>query len=177
MSFPVALLVLSDSRSAGQRRDEVIPACREVLAGTRLALQHTEIISDDLDSIGRKLRSLVAKGDVHLILTSGGTGLGPRDNTPEATQAVIERPAPGFAELLRLRGLDHTPHAMLSRGIAGIAQQTLIVNLPGSPRAVREGLEVLLPILPHALETLCGQASECADQQSAHPRSHRGEHP
>jgi molybdopterin adenylyltransferase len=162
MSYPTALIVLSDSRSSGRRKDEVIPTCRARLAGSVLELVAAEIIPDDREGITVALRSLCERGDVALILTSGGTGLAPRDHTPEATRAVIEREAPGLAELLRLRGLEHTPHAMLTRGVAGIAGQTLIVNLPGSPRAVREGLDTLLPVLPHALETLRGRSSECA---------------
>ncbi|MCK4304681.1 MAG: MogA/MoaB family molybdenum cofactor biosynthesis protein [Candidatus Eisenbacteria sp.] len=162
MSFQIALLVLSDSRSAGEREDKVIPACQEILQDTDLHLAHTAIIPDDRQTIVQELRRLVLNPNVSLVITAGGTGLAPRDNAPEATQEVIERPAPGFAELLRLKGFEHTPKAMLSRGVAGIAGQTLIINMPGSPKAVREGLGTLLPILPHALETLLGMASECA---------------
>jgi molybdopterin adenylyltransferase len=162
LSFRVAVLVLSDSRSAGQREDLVVPAVAEKLGQTAFDLVHTRIIADDEAGIVEVLRELVARGDIHLILTSGGTGLAPRDHAPEATRSVIEREAPGFAELLRMKGLEKTPRAMLTRGVAGVARQTLIINLPGSPKAVREGLETLLPILPHALETLLGQSSECA---------------
>lgn len=160
--FRAAVLVLSDSRAAGQREDQVIPAVTERLAATPCELVAAGIVPDDLEGIVAALRDLVAQGDIHLILTSGGTGLAPRDNTPEATRSVIEREAPGIADLLRLRGLTHTPRAALTRGIAGTAGRTLIVNLPGSPRGVREGIDTLLPILPHALETLLGQTGECA---------------
>jgi len=162
MSFRTALIVLSDSRAAGQRQDTVIPEAQARLAGSALELVLTRIIPDDREGIERELRALVDNPEISLVLTSGGTGLAPRDNTPEATRAVITREAPGLAELLRLRGLTHTPRAMLTRGVAGVAGQTLIINLPGSPRAVREGLDALLPILPHALETLVGKSSECA---------------
>lgn len=162
MSFQLALLVLSDSRSSGARPDGVIPAATAVLAGTPLVLARSAIMPDDREGIERELRALVADPEICLVLTAGGTGLGPRDNTPEATRAVITRETPGLAELLRLRGLTHTPRAMLTRGVAGTAERTLIINLPGSPRAVVEGLEALLPILPHALTTLLGRASECA---------------
>jgi molybdopterin adenylyltransferase len=162
MSFRTAVVVLSDSRAAGEREDAVIPACEAVLKGTFVELVYSKIISDDRDGIVAELRALVAREDIDLILTSGGTGLAPRDNTPEATREVVEREVPGLADLLRLRGLTHTPKAMLTRGIAGTIGRTLIINLPGSPRAVREGLDVLLPILPHALDTLRGSASECA---------------
>jgi selenium metabolism protein YedF len=158
----MALLVLSDSRSAGQRADTVIPTCRDAVAGSSLELASAKIIPDDRETIVAELRALVQSGDVALILTAGGTGLAPRDNAPEATRDVIERPASGFAELLRMQGMTHTPKAALSRGIAGVAGRTLIINLPGSPKAVREGIAALLPILPHALETLLGMASECA---------------
>jgi molybdenum cofactor synthesis domain-containing protein len=162
-SFPTAILVLSDSRSAGEREERIIPTCREVLHSSRLEIREARVLPDDRARIVAALRELVDGGEIALILTSGGTGLAPRDCTPEATREVIEREAPGFAELLRSKGLEKTPHAVLTRGIAGAAGRTLIVNLPGSPKAVREGLETLLPILPHALETLLGQASECAD--------------
>ncbi|MCK4414125.1 MAG: MOSC domain-containing protein [Candidatus Eisenbacteria sp.] len=161
-AFHTAVLVLSDSRSDGRREELVIPACREVLQGTAFEITETQVLPDEEAQIADTLRALVARGDIALILTSGGTGLAPRDRTPEATRAVIEREAPGFAELLRLKGLEKTPMAVLTRGIAGTAGHCLIINLPGSPKAVREGLEVLLPILPHALETLLGRASECA---------------
>lgn len=161
MSYKTAVIVLSDSRAAGAREDRVIPTCREILDGSELELAHSEVIPDDRVTIVDTLRALVAQEEIVLVLTSGGTGLAPRDHTPEATREVIEREAPGLAELMRIRGLEHTPKAVLTRGIAGAAGQTLIINLPGSPKAVREGLAALLPILPHALETLLGEASEC----------------
>jgi molybdenum cofactor synthesis domain-containing protein len=160
--FRVALVVLSDSRSTGAREDLVVPTTADVLESTAFDIVDTRIIPDDEPGIVAVLRELVVRGDIHLILTSGGTGLAPRDHAPEATRAVIEREAPGLPELMRMKGLAHTPRAMLTRGIAGTAGRTLIVNLPGSPKAVREGLDALLAILPHALETLLGQSPECA---------------
>lgn len=161
MSYKTAVVVLSDSRSAGEREDLVIPACREEMAGTALLLAHSQIISDDHAIIVDTLRALVENEEIVLVITSGGTGLAPRDNAPEATREVIEREAPGLAELVRLRGCEHTPKAVLTRGVAGAVGRTLIINLPGSPQAVREGLAALMPVLPHALETLLGEASEC----------------
>jgi molybdopterin adenylyltransferase len=161
MSYKTAIVVLSDSRSSGEREDLVIPTCRKLLADTQFIIGDTRIIPDDTEAIIEALESLVSNPDISLVITSGGTGLAPRDNAPEATRAVIDREAPGLAELVRLKGLDHTPKAMLTRGVAGAKGKTLIINLPGSPKAVREGFEALMPVLPHALETLLGQASEC----------------
>ena len=130
-----------------------------------------ELIPDEQPIIEQTLRSWCDGGQIDLALTTGGTGFSPRDVTPEATQAVIERPAPGFAEAMRAASLQVTPHAMLSRATSGIRGRTLIVNLPGSPKAVREQLAVILPALPHAIELL---------QQDSQPASYRhalpGEH-
>lgn len=172
MSYPTALLVLSDSRAAGTRVDAVVPAAAAILAGTPFVLARSLVLPDDRELIEQELRALVADPEICLVLTSGGTGLGSRDHTPEATRAVIVREAPGLAELLRLRGLTHTPRAMLTRGVAGVAERTLIINMPGSPRAVQEGLEALLPILPHALDTILGRARECA--RGKEPREEGG---
>lgn len=174
MSYRMALLVLSDSRASGEREDRVIPACRECLAGSELELVHTAIIPDDRQGIVRALQELVTAGTADLVITAGGTGLAPRDHAPEATRAVIEREAPGLAELVRISGRNHTPRAMLSRGVAGAAGRTLIINLPGSPQAVRQGLDALMPILPHALETLLGRARECAAGENRGAECHGG---
>ncbi len=167
MSYRTAILVLSDSRASGEREDRVIPAAREALAGSPFEIVAARVIPDDEEGIVEELKRLVADPGVDLVLTSGGTGLSPRDHTPEATRRVITREAPGLAELLRLKGLEHTPKAMLTRGVAGAAGTTLIINLPGSPKAVREGIEALLPVLPHALDTLLGRSSECGESGGA----------
>ena len=154
-NFTAAVLTLSDQGARGLREDTSGPAVRELLAGLEIEVVDHAIQSDDADAITERLRSWVADG-VSVIVTTGGTGFGPRDNTPEATRPVIERDAPGLAELLRLEGLRKTPFAAISRGLCGIAGETLIINLPGSERAVRENMETLAPILPHALQLISG---------------------
>jgi molybdenum cofactor synthesis domain-containing protein len=116
-----------------------------------------EVLGDDLEPLAERLRELADRGDVNLIITTGGTGFGPRDNTPEATIRVIERHAPGLAEAMRAESLEHTPMAMISRGVAGIRNATLIVNLPGSPKAVRESFAVIAPVLSHSIALLAGK--------------------
>ena len=119
------------------------------------------ILPDEKSRIIEILKKLSDSGNIDLILTTGGTGVAPRDVTPEATLAVIDRALPGMAEAMRAESLKKTPHAMISRAVAGIRKQTLIVNLPGSPKAVRENLSVILPALPHAIEKIKGDPSDC----------------
>ena len=150
----IGILTISDRGASGEYEDRSGPLLAEMVGertGWEIALQ--QVVADEFDLIANTLRQWCAAG-VDLILTSGGTGFAPRDVTPEATKAVIERETPGIAEALRAESLKVTQHAMLSRGVAGIRGRTLIVNLPGSPKAVRENMEVLLPVLPHALELL-----------------------
>jgi len=151
----VGILTVSDSSFSGQRTDESGPALREMVT-TRLAAQVVayEIVPDEQTIIEQKLAEWTDDRGIDLILTTGGTGFAPRDVTPEATRAVIEREAPGLMEAVRAATLKITPHAMLSRAVAGIRGQSLIVNLPGSPKAAKENLEVILPALPHGLEIL-----------------------
>lgn len=161
--FSVAVLTASDKGSRGEREDESGRIIMGMVAGAGGEVVAYEVVPDDFELLCASLRRCSDELKVHLILTNGGTGLSIRDNTPEATLAVIEREVPGMAEAMRARGLEKTPHAMLSRAVCGIRRQTLIVNLPGSPKAVRENLGVILPALPHAIGILCGEASECAD--------------
>ncbi len=152
----VAVLVVSDTAYQGQRRDASGPLLARLLSAAGAQVLGVEIVPDSRAMIAAWLRRTCGRGDVDVILTTGGTGFGPRDVTPEASSEVIERPAPGIAEALRAAGLGKTPHAMLSRAVAGIAGSTLVVNLPGSPRAVQEQWAVLQAVLPHAVELLRG---------------------
>jgi molybdenum cofactor synthesis domain-containing protein len=158
--FTVGILTVSDKGWKGERRDRSGEAIREILSKLEARIVNYDIVPDEKELIAEKLAKWA--DEVDIIITTGGTGLGPRDVTPEATLSVVDRIVPGFAEAMRAESLKKTPHAMLSRAVAGTRGNCLIINLPGSPKAVRECLEVILPALPHAVETLKGQASECA---------------
>ncbi|HKV41161.1 MAG TPA: MogA/MoaB family molybdenum cofactor biosynthesis protein [Blastocatellia bacterium] len=157
----VAILTISDLASAGQREDTSGPAVAEELQKLGWNIVAREIIPDDRDTISDRLRYHADRGDVNLICTTGGTGFAPRDNTPEATKAVLERDAPGLAELMRLKSLDSTPLAPLSRAVCGIRGKTLIVNLPGSRRGAVENLSAIRHSLPHAIGLLTEQSKKC----------------
>lgn len=159
--YRIAILTSSDKGSAGLREDKSGPLIAETLKdfGTVVA---AVIVPDERAMISDQLRSWVDLEQADLILTTGGTGLSPRDITPEATQDVIERLVPGIPEAMRAESLKITNRAMLSRAIAGTRGRTLIINLPGSPRAVAECLGVIKPVLPHALDILTARDSECA---------------
>ncbi|WP_130868716.1 MogA/MoaB family molybdenum cofactor biosynthesis protein [Intestinimonas massiliensis (ex Afouda et al. 2020)] len=158
----VAIITLSDSGYAGQREDKSGPAIRELSEGAGYEVVHTALLPDGIEPLASELKRLCDEDMADLILTTGGTGFSPTDLTPEATLSVVERPAPGIAEAMRYNSLQITPRAMLSRAAAGIRKKTLIVNLPGSPKAVRECLEFILPSLGHGLEILRGTAGNCA---------------
>jgi molybdopterin adenylyltransferase len=157
----VGILTVSDKGARGEREDRSGPAVREMIEAAGGEVVRTKIVPDEQADIRAALTAWSDQG-LDLVLTTGGTGFSPRDWTPEATRAVIEREAPGLPEAMRRAGAERTPTAILSRAVAGIRGATLIINLPGSERGVRESLAAVLPALPHAVEILKGAASECA---------------
>ncbi|MCX5860314.1 MAG: molybdopterin adenylyltransferase [Proteobacteria bacterium] len=158
--FACVVMTISDKGSTGQRKDTSGPILKELLEAKGFAVPFLEIIPDEQPLIEKKLREFSDRGEIALIMTTGGTGPAPRDVTPEATLAVIEKEMPGIAEHLRAESFKKTPHGILSRGRAGIRKKTLIINLPGSPKAVRECVEFLEPVLYHALELVRGEFGE-----------------
>jgi molybdopterin adenylyltransferase len=157
------ILTLSDKGSRGDREDLSGAAIREMLELAGIVVTAYEMIPDEADLISSKLKEWSDYKKLSLIITTGGTGLSPRDVTPEATLAVIEKRVPGMEEAMRTESLKKTPNAMISRAVAGVRGRTLIVNLPGSPRAARENLDVILPALPHALSKLTGDMTDCGN--------------
>ncbi len=158
----VAILTASDQGARGAREDRSAAVIKEMVASMEGEVVAYDVVPDEKDKLVAKLIAYSDHQQVDLVLTTGGTGLAPRDVTPEATLEVVDRLIPGIPEAMRAVGLKHTPRAMLSRAVAGSRGKTLIINLPGGPRAVRENLEVILPALPHALEILQGRGGECA---------------
>lgn len=160
--FTAAVVTVSDRSYRGERPDGSGPVVREMLEQAGYQVVRMEVVPDEQGEIEALLRELADQGDIALTVTTGGTGFSPRDVTPEATAAVCQRMTPGIAEAMRLASLRITPRAMLSRATAGIRGRTLIVNLPGSPKAARENLEAVLPALDHGLVMLRGGTADCA---------------
>jgi molybdopterin adenylyltransferase len=159
--FRAAVLTVSDSVSRGEREDLSGPLAVSLLEKAGYLVADSKTVSDDMEAIGSQLREWADGDGVDLVLTTGGTGLSPRDVTPEATRTVFEKEAPGIAEMLRSVSADTVLTAWLSRGVAGTRNRTLIVNMPGSARAVSECMGILLPVMDHALEVLGGRSGRC----------------
>lgn len=156
------VITVSDACSRGEREDGSGAALVQLLNEIGAEIVERKILSDDLEPLVEALKQFSEREDVNLIITTGGTGLGPRDNTPEATLQVIEREAPGIAEAIRAESLKSTPMAMISRGVCGVRAGTLIINLPGSPKAVKESFAVIAPVLSHATDLLEGRTAHKA---------------
>lgn len=162
MTIRAGIITASDRGARGEREDQSGPAIAEVLGRIGAKVEEYDVIPDEPEIIVERLVEMADQRRLDLVLTAGGTGLGPRDNTPDATLRVIHREVPGIAERMRQVGFTHTPRAMLSRATAGVRARTLIINLPGSPKAACECLEAVLPALEHAVAVLRGEVKDCA---------------
>lgn len=163
-----AVVTVSDKGSAGERADSSGPVVTGMLEDAGILVERQEVVPDELEAL-RELFIELASTGTNLVISTGGTGLAPRDVTPDATLAVIDREVPGMAEAMRAESLKVTPHAMISRAVCGLRGATLFINLPGSPKAARECLGVVLPAIPHAVEVASGSAYECATEQRGTP--------
>lgn len=159
------IITVSDRSSKGERTDLSGPVIKEWAEKMGFQVFDEIIVSDDIENIKDALIKMSDKG-INLILTTGGTGFAARDNTPEATKSVLEKEAPGFAETMRQKSMEITPHAMLSRAVSGIRKNSLIINLPGSPRAVKENLEFIEKAIPHAMELLANKVTDCGKESA-----------
>lgn len=163
MTYKTGILIMSDKGSRGEREDKSGQQI-ETMLGSQFSVDYYDMIPDEKDLIAERLKMLCDELKLDLVLTSGGTGFAPRDVTPEATMEVIEKSVPGISEAIRALGMQNTPKAMLSRGVSGLRGKTLIINMPGSVKGVRESLQAVLPVLPHGLDTLKGDSSECGQE-------------
>jgi molybdenum cofactor synthesis domain-containing protein len=162
MGLQAAVITVSDKGARGEREDLSGQAIIEILGEIGIEVSEYRVIPDEEEKIKELLLEFADRGNHELIITTGGTGVSPRDVTPDATLKVIEKEIPGIAEAMRHASITITPHAMISRAVAGIRKRSLIINLPGSPRAVRDNLSVVLPALRHAIEKIKGDQSDCA---------------
>ena len=160
--FNAVVITVSDKGSQGKRQDLSGPAIAEILAGAAIEVKHTLIIPDEVDQIQKAIIQFADVDKMDLILTTGGTGVSPRDLTPDATRKVQDKEIPGMAEAMRIASMKITPHAMISRAVAGIRGHSLIINLPGSPKGAMENLAAVLPAIPHAIEKIKGDDRDCA---------------
>ncbi|MRR16143.1 MAG: MogA/MoaB family molybdenum cofactor biosynthesis protein [Deltaproteobacteria bacterium] len=156
------IITVSDKGSQGKREDKSGPAIAEMLAGAAICVAKTMIVPDEMDRISEAIITFADVDHLDLILTTGGTGVSPRDLTPDATLQVLDKAIPGMAEAMRYASMKITPHAMISRAVAGIRGRSLIINLPGSPKGARENLAAVLPALQHAIEKIKGDDRDCA---------------
>jgi len=162
VDIKVAIIIVSDKASKGERTDLSGQMIEDIVRSQGMVVVNKDIVPDEQDCIATRIMDAVDRMQADVVFTTGGTGFSGRDVTPEATRRVMDKEAPGLAEIMRSESYKVTSRAMLSRGISGIRGQSLIINLPGSPKAVKESLEVIMPILPHGIEVLRGESSECA---------------
>jgi len=160
--YRAGILTVSDRGARGEREDVSGKVIAEMLAGISIEVAAYDIVPDEEDRIAAKILEFVDVRNLDLVITTGGTGVSPRDVTPEATRRIMDREIPGMAEAMRQESARKTPHAMLSRAVAAIRKQSLVINLPGSPKGARENLQAILPALEHALEKIKGSERECA---------------
>jgi molybdenum cofactor synthesis domain-containing protein len=163
--FKLGIITISDRSAKGERPDKSGQAIRESFSAQDCQVAKYEVIPDERDIIAGRLAQWADGGEVDVIITTGGTGLGPRDVTPEATLSVIDKEVPGLAEMMRAKSFSATPYSLLSRAVAGTRKRCLIINLPGSPKAVRECLEIIMPVIPHAVGVIKGEITEHKDAE------------